>query len=192
MRRREILASASVALSASVSGCFGRFRDDENRGPVRITEVQPDPQPDLSVSPEVTITDAAGDPESPARLTIKWRNETDDTVTLNGKWSMVFTAQTSEDGNVHLLGDPGVWSVDFDGCWHMTGPIGTDGAYPTVTVEPSGVHEGTSGVYASDESCLSSGEYRFEVSILEHDSPHTNERNVTDWWGFVLDVNTAG
>lgn len=142
------------------------------------------------MSPEVTITDAVGDPESPARLTIKWRNETDDTVTLNGKWSMVFTAQTTEDGNVHLLGDAGVWSVDFDGCWHMTGPIGTDGACPTVTVEPGGVHDGTSGVYASDESCLSSGEYRFEVSILEHDSP--DERNVTDWWGFVLDVTTAG
>ncbi|MFC7073103.1 hypothetical protein ACFQJ7_12430 [Halovenus rubra] len=188
MQRREILASGSVALSTSVSDCLGYFGDDEKRGSVRITEVSPDPQPTLSVSPEVSITDAVGDKQSPASIRVAWTNETDDTVTLSGKYQMIFTAQTSEEGNVRLLGEPGNWNVEFDGCWHMTGPIGTDGAYPSITFEPGEVHQGTSGIYASDESCLSSGEYRFKISINEQDSPHTNDQGVTDWWGFVLEI----
>lgn len=190
MQRRDVLASAGIVLSASASGCLGRFSDDENRGRVRLEEVRPDPQPDVSLTPDVSIKTAAADAQSPARITTRWTNETDDAVTVSGRRQLVFTVQRSDDGSAHLLADQSVWDVSFDDCWHLSGPTGTDGDYPSITLEPGQIHEGTSGLYADDD-CLTAGEYRFEISIREHGVPEkTNERGVTDTWGFVLDVAT--
>lgn len=189
------MLTAAGVVAATLAGCTGG--DGGGETGVRIEGADPDPPPELPVSPAVAVSHREATRERPAGVAVAWTNEGERPLRVGEERSVGFRIAASEDGRARLLAREGRdWGdvVSYDGCWYVAGDVYADGDYRTVRLEPGAAFESASGLYA-DGDCLEAGTYRFRTRVstgAAGAAGGTDERGETAAWGFDLDVRRDG
>ena len=211
MRRRTVLCATAGVVAGAFTGCISNtggsnaaLTDDASPTPTatstksntpetafhQISGVSPDSSPDLPISPAVSVADDEETAESPSRISIRWHNESDESLRLGERMSVFFQMVVSDENRAWLLGNEwrGGYPVAFDDCWHVSDDIVADGDFEWLKLEAEGTFEVGSALYATNKGCLSGGTYRFEALVFTEIEGQTN----TAEWGFDLEVEDEG
>lgn len=197
-RRRDLLGCIGAGAVASVGGCMDSVANvvgstDDPAG-TTIVDVDPDPAPDLPVTPDVSISDAEETEVSPPTILVRWENDGRDLVRVGERRALLFDHRRSVDGDAYLLGLEGVdreEPVSFDACWRVTGTVADDGEYGTTQLGRRGKHTAMAGLYADADRCLESETYRFETPVTVWNPDEADVDAKTERWGFELQIETG-
>lgn len=148
-----------------------------------------DPQPDLPLAVDVTVTDGVATEEHPPRLRVSVTNTGEEAIAVGEARSAVFEYVHSETGLLTLLPADGEYDAD-PGCWRLDAPVATTMEYRTEPLAPGESLDADLALYAAgveDDACLPVGEHRFETTMTRYADPETpgaGEQSVE--WGFSL------
>ncbi|KAB7515869.1 hypothetical protein DM867_01630 [Halosegnis rubeus] len=176
----------------------------------RVRLVSSDDNPDLAVEPAVIVVEEFVTADGPAVLRVDVENPTDETVVGEYR-DVVFQYVSSSDFSYQLLphserSTTGVpererppYPTDEDApCWRLTEPLAQTTEYGTVSIPADGTLTAFVGLYANPdaETCLPTGEHRFEATYGIEEPVGTSSGTATDdaWttaeWGFSLSVES--
>jgi hypothetical protein len=191
MHRREMLGAIGAGVVAGTAGCVGQLGALVGLGGRAVIEsVDTDPQPDLPVSPTVSVGTRRASAEQPATLSVRWTNSSDRTIRLGETDGVVCAQERSTEGAVALFSpETAATRAEFSGCWQATvdrlsGPAG----YGSVRLQPGETHGGLAGLY-SWSGCHADGTCRF----LTHPAidPGGDGPSQQGEWGFDVEISVA-
>lgn len=193
MQRRPLLKSAGVITTSSLSGCLGptsRGESPDNQ----IDDVVTDSDPDLPITPSISVVTAESSTERPMRIAVQWENESQEKVRFGEERSMMFHVALSDDEQIRLLSDEyGTWDsiVSFDDCWYVAGAVGGDGAHRVVNLEPGEAHQVELSLYAATDDCITTDSYRFQTGVAAWDPEYSPGGPPAEEWGFVIKIGST-
>lgn len=190
MYRRSLLKSAGVLLTASLSGCLGATSRDKSPD-TQIDDVVTDSDPDLPITPHVSVVTPESSTERPMRIAVQWENKSQEKVRFGEERSMMFHVALSDDEWMRLLSNEyGTWDdiVSFDDCWYVSGAVSGDGAHKVVTLEPGEAHQVELDLYAATDDCITTDSYRFQTGVAAWDPEDSWEHHPSEEWGFVIKI----
>lgn len=193
MQRRSLLESAGVILTSSLSGCLGATSSD-GAPDNQIDDVVTDSDPDLPITPRVSVVTAESSTERPMCITVQWENESQEKVRFGEERSMMFHVALSDDEQIRLLSDEyGNWDsiVSFDDCWYVSGAVSGDGAHKVVTLEPGEAHQVELNLYAATDDCITTDSYRFQTGVAAWDPEDSWGHHPSEEWGFVIKIGST-
>lgn len=193
MHRRSLLLSAGVITTSSLSGCLGATSTGESPDN-QIDAVVTDSDPDLPITPSVSVVTAESSTERPMRIAVQWENESQEKVRFGEERSMMFHVALSDDEQIRLLSDEyGTWDsiVSFDDCWYVSGAVSGDGAYRVVNLESEEAHQVELDLYAATDDCITTDSYRFQTSAAAWDPEDSSAHPPSEEWGFVIKIDST-
>jgi hypothetical protein len=191
MHRREVLGIIGTGVATGMAGCVGQIGALVGLGGRAVIErVDTDPQPDLPVSPTVSVGTRRASAEQPATLSVGWANTSARVLGLGEADEVVCAQERSADGAVVLFSPEAATNrSEFRGCWQATvDRIGGPAVYGSVRLKPGGTHEGLAGLY-SWSGCHAEGAYRFLTRPAI--DPNGDGPSRQGEWGFDVEISVG-